>query len=100
MGAGLTTHRNNCMADYKMYIIACGVTNGKCKPDLEYKTQELKMITIMPKHLSYEIYCFRQGKQETLDQFHIRLRAFTPTCEFLNIDFEVEKQIKIEGISS
>ena len=46
-----------------------------------------------------EVYRFRKSTQEhneTLAQFHTRLR----TCEFNDVDFEIEEQIIIEGTSS
>lgn len=42
----------------------------------------------------------KQEPQETLDQFHARLRTLAQTYEFTNIDFEVEQQIIIAGTSS
>ncbi len=49
------------------------------------------------------MYRFRQTTQEdneTLDQFHTRLRTMSETCEFANVDFEIEEQIIIGGNSS
>ena len=55
------------------------------------------------KNRRYEVYRFRQAtqeKQETLDQFHTRLRTMAQTCEFHDNDFEIEEQIIIGGTSS
>lgn len=50
----------------------------------------------------YDIYKFRQSKQETgetIDTFHTRLRKLAETCEFENIDNEIKSQI-IQSCSS
>ena len=44
----------------------------------------------------YEVYKFRQLRQnndESLDQFHTRLRTTATTCEFTDPDSEIEQQI-------
>jgi hypothetical protein len=49
------------------------------------------------------VYQFRQAKQEpqeTLDQFHMRLRSLAQTCAFHDVDFEIEQQIITAGTSS
>ena len=49
------------------------------------------------------MYRFRQAKQEThetLDQFHTRLRSLAQTCNFHDVDFEIEQQIITAGTSS
>ena len=49
------------------------------------------------------MYRFRQttqGDNETLDQFHTKLRTMSETCEFAGVDFEIEEQIIIGGNSS
>eukprot|EP00112_Aurelia_sp_Birch-Aquarium-sp1_P010543 Seg2247.1 transcript_id=Seg2247.1/GoldUCD/mRNA.D3Y31 product="hypothetical protein" protein_id=Seg2247.1/GoldUCD/D3Y31 len=51
----------------------------------------------------YNVYVFRktvQGPEETLDQYHTRLRALADPCEFADLDFELEEQIIIGGSSS
>lgn len=35
-----------------------------------------------------------------MDQSHTRLRALTQTCKFADIDFEIERQIMVGGLSS
>ena len=53
--------------------------------------------------MRYEVYRFRQAvqdKSETLDQFHTRLRILSHTCEFTDLEFELEEQIIIGGLSS
>jgi len=50
----------------------------------------------------YEIYVFRQAKQEnneSLSAFHTRLRQFAVTCEFGDVDREIKTQI-VQSCSS
>ncbi len=49
------------------------------------------------------MYTFRQAKQEqgeTLDQFHTCLRTLAQTCEFSDVNFAIEQQIMVGGLSS
>ena len=51
----------------------------------------------------YAVSQFRQARQEeneTLDQFHTRLRTLAQTCSFSNVDFEIEQQIITAGTST
>ena len=51
----------------------------------------------------YRIYNFRQAKQgadETINQFHMRLRTLAQHCDFHNIDFEIKMQLVCNGTSS
>ena len=51
----------------------------------------------------YEIYNFRQAKQsvdETIDQFHTRLRTLAQHCDFHDTDFEIKMQLVCNGTSS
>ena len=55
------------------------------------------------KNRAYEGYKFRQASQapqETIDQFHTRLRGLGETCEFHDLDFEIMLQIVLHGTSS
>ena len=47
----------------------------------------------------YRVRLAAQEIDETLDQFHTRLRTMAETCEFTNIEFEIEEQIIIGGRS-
>lgn len=50
----------------------------------------------------FDIYKFRQSKQETgetIDTFHTRLRKLAETCAFGNIDYEIKSQ-NIQSCSS
>ena len=52
------------------------------------------------KNVRCDVYVFRkafQQKDETLDQYHTRLRALAEPCEFNNLDFELEEQIITGG---
>ena len=51
----------------------------------------------------YEVYKFRQAKQEpneNIDTFHTRLRGLGETCDFHDLDFEIMLQIVLHGTSS
>ncbi|XP_071124181.1 uncharacterized protein [Mytilus edulis] len=54
------------------------------------------------KNVEYEIYKFRQAKQETnetMDAFHTKLRQLSVNCEFNDDNREVKSQI-VQGCSS
>ena len=54
------------------------------------------------KNVEYEIYKFRQTKQntgETMDTYHSRLRRLAARCEFTDVDKEIKSQI-IQSCSS
>ncbi|CAB4001725.1 Hypothetical predicted protein [Paramuricea clavata] len=49
----------------------------------------------------YRTYVFRQatqGQEESIDEFHTRLRGLTKYCEFTNIDFEMKMRIVTNGM--
>eukprot|EP00112_Aurelia_sp_Birch-Aquarium-sp1_P017759 Seg4154.4 transcript_id=Seg4154.4/GoldUCD/mRNA.D3Y31 product="hypothetical protein" protein_id=Seg4154.4/GoldUCD/D3Y31 len=128
VGASLATRWKNWIADFDMFITASGITDPKRKRALllyqagpgsgkssnKFQIQETKIIIIWQKeklrehfeprkNRRYAVYRFRkatQESQETLDQFHTRLRSLAETCEFTNIEFETEEQIIIGGTSS
>ena len=71
--------------------------------DYDVAKQTLKAYFDPQQNRRYEVYRFRQTTQEdieTLDQFHTRLRTISETCEFADVDFEIEEQIIIGGKSS
>ena len=44
----------------------------------------------------YQTYVFKQatqGKKESIDEFHTRLRGLAKHCEFADADFEIKMQI-------
>ncbi|XP_065064758.1 uncharacterized protein LOC135690983 [Rhopilema esculentum] len=78
--------------------------NGEGDED-NFATTKAKLIEYFEpqKNRRYEVYRFRetrQGDQESLDTFHTRLRQISSTCEFEDVDFEIEEQIIIGGRSS
>ncbi|CAB4039327.1 Retrovirus-related Pol poly from transposon, partial [Paramuricea clavata] len=128
IGTSLSTRWNNWQSDFEMYITASGITNPKRKralllyqagprvreifkqipetgtdTDYDITKQKLKAYFDPQKNRRYEVYRFRQTTQEhneTLDQFHTRLRTISETCEFADVEFEIEEQIIIGGNSS
>ena len=128
IGTSLATRWSNWQADFEMYLTASGIIDPKRKralllyqagprvreifkqipetgtdEDYEVAKQKLKAYFDPQKNRRYEVYRFRQTTQEdneTLDQFHTRLRTMSETCEFANVDFEIEEQIIIGGNSS
>ena len=128
LGTSLATKWNNWQSDFDMYLTASGITDPTRKralllyqagprvreifkqiPDTgtsaDYDTakEKLKAHFDPQKNKRYEVYRFRQATQEsneTLDQFHTRLRTMAKTCEFTDIEFEIEEQIIIGGRSS
>ena len=55
------------------------------------------------KNRRYKAYSFReqkQGKQESVDNFHTRLHNMAKVCEFPDENFEIEEQVTIGGCSS
>ena len=81
------------------------VTEENEEPDDEYETAKAQLTAYFEpqKNRRYEVYRFRQTTQaasETLDQYHTQLRTMAQTCEFQDVDFEVEEQIIIGGRSS
>jgi hypothetical protein len=66
--------------------------------DDDFKTAVEKLTKyFMPKkNLEYEIYIFRKARQttdETLDEYHTRLRKLATTCELTDADREIKTQI-------
>ena len=65
--------------------------------------QKLKAYFDPQKNRWYEVYRLRQTAQEpneTLDQFHTRLRTLSERCEFADLEFEFEQQIIVGGTST
>ena len=128
LGASLATRWKDWMADFDMFILASGITDATRKralllyqagprvreifqqlPDTgtatDYEVAKAKLQEYFEpqKNRRYEVYRFRQATQacqETLDQFHTRLRTLAQTCEFQDTTFELEEQIIIWGTSS
>ena len=71
--------------------------------DFETAKEKLTQHFQPQKNVRYDVYVFRkafQQKDETLDQYHTRLRTLAEPCEFTNLDFELEEQIIIGGTST
>ena len=78
------------------------VTEEHEEPGDEYETAKAQLTAYFEpqKNRCYEVYWFHQTTQaasETLDQYHTRLRTMAQTCEFQEVDFEIEEQIIIGG---
>ena len=54
------------------------------------------------KNKLFEVYTFRKAVQESndTDQFHTRLRTLAESCEFHDLEFEIQVQIVIGGRST
>ena len=79
-----------------------------------YQTQVMKKILIKlykaltkyfesEKNRIYQTYMFRQATQqddETIDEYHTRLRQLSKHCEFADVEFEIKMQIVCNGTSS
>eukprot|EP00112_Aurelia_sp_Birch-Aquarium-sp1_P000332 Seg1028.3 transcript_id=Seg1028.3/GoldUCD/mRNA.D3Y31 product="hypothetical protein" protein_id=Seg1028.3/GoldUCD/D3Y31 len=81
-----------------------GYGDGKIGKDA-FDTAKQKLTAYFEPQVNkrYDDYVFRktvQGPEETLDQYHTRLRALADPCEFADLDFELEEQIIIGGSSS
>ena len=71
--------------------------------DYEVAKAKLKEYCDPQKNRRYEVYHFLQAMQnldETLDEYHTRLRTMSTTCEFNDVEFEIEQQLVIGGTSS
>ena len=72
------------------------ITRGKGKDTLEKAVQVLTNYFTPRQNSKYEIYVFRQAKlesNESISAFHMRLRQLAVTCEFADVDREINTQI-------
>ena len=81
----------------------------KTLPDTGNSKEYTKAVEALTKHFEpaknpiFEIYNFRQATQradETIDEFHTRLRTLATHCNFHDVDFEMKMQIVCNGKSS
>ena len=81
----------------------------KTLPDTGESNNYTKAKDALTKHFEpaknpiFEIYNFREAKQradETLDEFHTRLRTLAKYCQFHETDFEIKMQIVCNGKSN
>jgi hypothetical protein len=128
VGTSLATRWITWMEDLEMFLTASGIKDETRKHALllyqassrvreifrqltdtgnaeDYQTAKDKLREHFEpqKNRGYEVFKFRQAKQETnetLDQFHTWLQVLAQTCSFNDADFEIEQQIIINGISS
>ena len=128
VGASLATRWKIWIADFDMFITAGRITDQKRKgalllyqpgprireifkqlsvtgndDDYDLAKEKLREHFEPQKNRRYEVYRFRkatQEPQETLDLLHTKLISVAETCEFTDIEFEIEEQIIISGTSS
>ncbi|CAC5399738.1 unnamed protein product [Mytilus coruscus] len=77
-------------------------TTQKTGEDYDTALTKLTEYFAPKKNVEYEIYKFRQTKQETdetIDAFHTKLRQLSVNCEFTDDNQEVKSQI-VQGCSS
>ena len=130
LGTSIATRWNNWQTDFEMYLTASGITDPDPKrkralllyqdgprvreifrqipekgtdADYDIAKQKLKACFDPQKNRRCEVYRFRQTAQEpneALDQFHTRLRTLSETCEFADLEFEIQQQIIVGGTST
>ena len=114
VGASLATRWKTWLADFNTFLVASGITESKRQralllyqagprireifkqlsdtgEDNDFDTAKAKLTQFFEpqKNRRYEVFRFRQAKQEqgeSLDKFHTRLRSLAETCEFENTD--------------
>jgi len=77
-------------------------TAGEDDDPLDKAVQALTNYFTPKQNREYEIYVFRQAKQESnesISAFHTRLRQLAVTCEFGDVDREIKTQI-VQSCSS
>ena len=81
----------------------------KTLPDTGDEKDFDKAVQALTKHIEpeknriYQTYMFRQATQqenETIDEYHTRLRQLSKHCEFADVEFEIKMQIVCNGTSS
>ncbi len=113
--------------DFQTYLVANGITDKKRQralllyqagprvreifrqlpdtgedDDIDTAIEKLNSYFEPQKHRLYEVYKFRQTRQEvneSIDQYYTRLRSMGKRCEFADIDFEIMLQIVLHGTS-
>ena len=77
-------------------------TPGEVEDTLEKAVQALTNYFTPRQNRKYEIYVFHQAKlesNESISAFHIRLRQLAVTCEFADVNREINTQI-VQSCSS
>ena len=123
VGSSVSKRWETWLKDFKTYCVAIDITGNARKralllyeggqrvrqifsnltgEDNDFDTAMTKLTEYFTplKNTRYEIYKFRQLKQEdseSLDTFHMRLRESSCNCQFTNVDSEIEQQIITGG---
>ena len=128
IGLSLASRWKLWLRDFDTFLLASGITDKKRQralllyqagpqvreifaqlsdvggeTDFALAKEKLTQYFEPQKNRRYEVYRFRelkQGEQESLDNFHTRLRKMAKVCEFHDENFEIEEQIIIGGRSS
>ena len=86
--------------DLKFYNIFTTLPNTGGEHDYQKAVGALTKHFEPDKNQIFEIYNFRQATQkteETIDEFHTRLRTLAKNCTFHDDDFEIKMQIVCNG---
>ena len=128
IGLSIASRWKLWLRDFETFLLASGITDKKRQralllyqagpqvreifaqlsdvggeSDFALAKEKLTQYFEPQKNRRYEVYRFReqkQGEQESLDNFHTRLRNMAKVCEFHDENFEIEEQILIGGRSS
>ena len=128
IGLSLASRWKLWLRDFDTFLLASGITDKKRQralllyqagpqvreifaqlsdvggeTDFALAKEKLTQYFEPQKNRRYGVYRFRelkQGEQESLDNFHTRLRNMAKVCEFHDENFEIEEQIIIGGRSS
>ena len=128
--ASVATRWTTWLSDFEMFLLASGITDTKHQralflytagprvreifkqisnngDDNNFKTAKEKLTEYFQPQTNrqYEVYRFRQTKQnqeESLDQYHTRLRTLAQNYELAedNLEFKIEEENLIRGTSS
>ena len=124
IGLSLASRWKLWFPDFETFLLASGITDKKRQralllyqagpqvreffpklsdvggeSDFALAKEKLTQYFEPQKYRRYKVYRFRkqkQGDQESLDNFHTRLRNMAKVCEFHDENFEIEEQILIE----
>ena len=127
-GANVAQKWKSWLAYFKTYLIASNITDKKrqhalllyetgqrvreifrqlpdTREDDAFDTAVTKLTCYFEpqKNKLFKVYTFRkavQGPNETLDQFHTRLRTLAENCEFHDLEYEIQVEIVIGGRST
>ena len=89
-------------ATYEIFDTLPNTTAAEGEDPFDKAVQALTNYFTPKQNREYEIYVFRQAKQEhneSISVFHTRLRQLAVTCEFADVDREIKTQI-VQSCSS